>query len=459
MERKFWVVLIVAFSILALSTTASAVDVKFSGSYYAAGMYEDNHGLLENDQQSTAFYFQRLRVQTVFEIDKGLTLTTRFDALEKVWGDTNWNGTRSNVSGRPHTGGSSKTLEQENIEFENAYLTYQSPIGTFLVGYLPHDTQWGTIWGTSERAESMIWWRYPIGKFSVGIKIIKGTEKSKTAFNDPSYEDADKNVYSGTIRYKGDDFETGLKWTYLDKKDTKPAPTSFKVQNHLVTPYFLWRAGNFKLETELEYLFGDAQDFEDGRKDTDIKTLSWYVNAEMTEGPFYFGATAAYSSGDDPDTSKVEGASVGMYSCWGGLDYDPALILWNEDRNVWIGPLQGNGSAKTAVGSGVINAYLFLGYVGYHPTSDWDLKATLLYATADEKPTLDGKPSSLSNPKFVDDEYGYEFDITATYKITNNLSYMAGAGYLWTGDYFKGTDKHAEVDDDYMLTHKLTLTF
>ncbi len=35
-------------------------------------------------------------------------------------------------------------------------------------------------------------------------------------------------------------------------------------------------------------------------------------------------------------------------------------------------------------------------------------------------------------------DYGYEVDLTATYKITNNLSYMLGAGYLFTGEYYKG---------------------
>ena len=36
--------------------------------------------------------------------------------------------------------------------------------------------------------------------------------------------------------------------------------------------------------------------------------------------------------------------------------------------------------------------------------------------------------------------YGTEIDLTGTYKITDNLSYMLGVGYLFTGDYFKGYD-------------------
>ena len=38
----------------------------------------------------------------------------------------------------------------------------------------------------------------------------------------------------------------------------------------------------------------------------------------------------------------------------------------------------------------------------------------------------------------VEKDYGWELDVTATYAITNNLSYMLGVGYLWTGDYYQG---------------------
>jgi hypothetical protein len=55
--------------------------------------------------------------------------------------------------------------------------------------------------------------------------------------------------------------------------------------------------------------------------------------------------------------------------------------------------------------------------------------------------------------------YGTEVDLVATYKITNNLSYLLGFGYLFTGDYFKGYDPDASVRDNYILVNKLTLTF
>ena len=43
--KRFWLVLLSLGLIAAFSTTVFAVDVKFSGEYYAAGMYLDRTSL------------------------------------------------------------------------------------------------------------------------------------------------------------------------------------------------------------------------------------------------------------------------------------------------------------------------------------------------------------------------------------------------------------------------------
>jgi hypothetical protein len=61
---------------------------------------------------------------------------------------------------------------------------------------------------------------------------------------------------------------------------------------------------------------------------------------------------------------------------------------------------------------------------------------------------------------FLSDKIGSEADITASYKIYDNLSYMVGFGYLWAGDAFKGTAaQDLETGNDWLLMHRLTLTF
>jgi len=89
---------------------------------------------------------------------------------------------------------------------------------------------------------------------------------------------------------------------------------------------------------------------------------------------------------------------------------------------------------------------LFKVYGGWNVTPKFTVEAAYGMAWADD--TVRG----------VDDSYGSEFDIFATYKIYNNLSYMVGFGYWWVGDYFKGT-VDGEIEDSYLLMHKLTLAF
>ena len=163
---------------------------------------------------------------------------------------------------------------------------------------------------------------------------------------------------------------------------------------------------------------------------------------------------------DGQPTATSQGASTNLdqlfapfwEACWGGVDLRQTLILWNDDVTNWVGNVWGQGP-------GVKNAFFYQVYGGYK----WDkfnFFASLAYAKADE--AWGGAYGAYY--ELADDDYGWELDVTATYSITNNLKYMVGAGYLWTGDYFKfkpkhGTGSYHDTDDIYLITNKLTLTF
>ena len=84
------------------------------------------------------------------------------------------------------------------------------------------------------------------------------------------------------------------------------------------------------------------------------------------------------------------------------------------------------------------------------------LKATLSIAEAHEDTYgIAGTEST----KYVSKDYGTEFDVTASYKIYDNLTYTVGAGYLWAGDYYKGSVSTNKVGDTYLLMNKLQVTF
>jgi hypothetical protein len=104
--------------------------------------------------------------------------------------------------------------------------------------------------------------------------------------------------------------------------------------------------------------------------------------------------------------------------------------------------LNGGGGTET-------NLMMFKPYVGWKINPQLELVAQYAWLKADEKPN-----------GFESDDYGNEFDIYATYKLYNNLSYTVGFGYFWTGDYFKGTAAAAtNLDDTFLVMNALNFAF
>jgi len=131
------------------------------------------------------------------------------------------------------------------------------------------------------------------------------------------------------------------------------------------------------------------------------------------------------------------------------------LIMFNYyDAANWVGAITGYDSSS--ISGPMSNAWFGQGRIGVKPTPQLDAMLSVSYATADKKPD----PSKLGHA-YANGTYGTEIDLTGTYKITNNLSYMLGVGYLFTGDYYKGYNisNTNEVNDDFILINKLTLTF
>lgn len=97
-----------------VSIPAGAMDMSISGSYYVAGFYDDNGDLMTTESgtegSSSAWYNQRLRVQTVFKVDPAIKLITRFDAMEGYW-DTPGGPTEASAGN-----------DEDNIDFDRAYI-------------------------------------------------------------------------------------------------------------------------------------------------------------------------------------------------------------------------------------------------------------------------------------------------------------------------------------------------
>jgi hypothetical protein len=444
--KRLWLVLLSLGLIMAFGASAYAVDVKVSGSYYAAGLYLNRIALNENtssnEGQSTAFYFQRLRVQTDLVVAPGLTMVTRFDALERVYGAN-----RTTPGTTAQTNSAGTVAENENIAFDYAYVKYETPIGTFLAGAMPGGT-FGTVFNDSEEPRYRIKYASPdYSGFSWTATIEKNKDNDYSAVNQTSTNtDADMDTYYLTGVYKAKNWATGLLYGYqIDNSNTANtvivAANRYKATKHVFNPFFTAAFGPVKLQGEIKYEVGERDYESEAISDQDIDGFAGMLDAVATFGPVYVGGTFAYAKGDVDSNDKVTGTVTG------GMDWSPTLIMWNEDRARWVGNIRSSAAIDGFDSAGFANAYLYQLRVGIKPVEKLDICLSGSYAQRDK--TLDN----------YDNELGYEFDLTGTYKITNNLSYMLGAGYLITGDYFKGANQTSEVENDYMIINKLTLTF
>jgi len=438
--RKYIFVLLLSGLLMVLSTAAFAVDVKFSGEFYAGGVYLDRTTLKKDtstDGPATAFYFQRLRMRTNFTVATGLTLITRFDAMERVWGAT-----RSNPGTTQAVDSAGTRAENENMAWDWSYINYKSPVGVFDVGYMNYGST-GTIFGNNVATQPRIKYSYAIGPATINAAISKIKDNSYTAANSAvTAADADNDVYHLEGVFKWKEGRAGLNVNYYRSAENRTA-SNYKATYFLITPYASAKVGPVALQAEFNYATGKTREYDNGTADIKMENITGWLDATATFGPVYFGGTFAYVSGDDPNTTdKQEGGTIN-----GGRDWNPCLILFNYyDRTYWIGALAGNGGSTNS--GPMTNAFFYQGRVGVRPTAKMDITASISYANADKKPA-----------GYASDTYGYEIDVTGTYKLTDNLSYLLGVGYLLTGDYFKGTSATSSVGNDYMVVNKLTLTF
>lgn len=448
--KKFCVALLAAAMVAGSALCASAMDVKFSGSYYVQGNYANNWAVGDKDTYgSAADYGQRLRVQTDFKVAEGLTLTTRFDALEGVWGQsfTGSNGYGA-VSYNRNTG---TNVDENNISFDRAYVTFAVPFGKFIVGRAA-SSNWGTIFGNNDYDSDQIRYIGNFGPVEVGATIEKLAESYNTTLNsNPTDKDGDNYHLYGI--YKWGKGQAGLKAMYgrnaTDVAYGTLAALPYIDTTLIMQPFAQATFGPVFVEAEINWVAWGKRDADaPGVLDRDYDNgFNAYLHAKMDMGPAYFGGVYAYVSGQDPAETAANGGDI-TAGPGGGRIWNPTLILWNEYSNRWLGGLGGANGTATETTDSMSNAHLFHIYAGVKPMAKLDVKASVSYAMADQ----------LAAGQ--DDKLGTEIDLTAAYKIYDNLTYTIGGGYLFAGDFFKGTAAtNGPTDDTYLLMHRLDLTF
>lgn len=283
-----------------------------------------------------------------------------------------------------------------------------------------------------------------MGKFTLLAAIVKVIDNSFTATNPASTQtDGDFDEYGIAGFYTGKNWEAGLLYIYYNNASTRTTSNlpnvSFKNRFHTLQPYAKAVFGPVAVQAELNYYFGKNEYDAPGSTNADISSLAGFIDVLGTFGRFYVGGIFAYVQGQGDDPTKINNVATG------GRDWKPTLILWNDDYSYWI-----DGSA-TAINKNneMTNGYLYQLKGGIRPTDKLDIGMAVAFAQADR--------NTVANQ--ISRDYGWEIDVTGTYKLTNNLSYMLGVGYLLPGDAYKGANSGAELTNTYLVINKLTFTF
>jgi hypothetical protein len=467
--RKFWIVLLAMAFVAGFAMSASAADVKFSGSYYLAGTYADNNSLGDKTLATAqASYYQRLRVQTEFKVAEGLSLVTRFDALEKKWGDNltgvGWRPSNSYDVTNRSSQGAANYKAQENIEFERAYLDFTTKIGRFHIGY-QNFVAWGTMFLDTHITRPGIKYFVPVGPLTVIAAVEKLVDMNTGA---GVQADRDGDIYDLAAVYKFGAGEAGLLYQFNNSRISRSQTdaNSYTTKLHAIAPYAKMKFGPVYVEAEAIYGTGDLRKFDTAvGQNLSAEAMALYLHGKADIGPAYVGGQFIYIRGDDPTTTdKIEGSLAAMLLA--GDAFNPCLILWSGEYTTWVNNLTGNAlGTNQFTGKGnrvdtyMDNVWFYQVYAGFKPVAKADIMMSLTYAYADKKPTLTGAAPAVGNEQFLNDSYGTEIDLVAKYKLFDNLEYMLGASYLFTGDYFKGVNNAFKTDNNYLLMHKLTLSF
>ena len=218
--KKRILAVVLFFVVVGFSLSAMALEADFSGEFYVEGILNTSENMLESDRTSD-YRQMRLRMKTDLKISDKLSLTTRFDALEKILSSKDSAFTNDSDGTR-----FDEDVDDDNIDFDRAYLSYISPIGLFMVGRMEGVT-WGTSFCDDESDTDRIKYILPIpmgdGKLYIGAVAEKVTENDKGT----EYGDLDNDKYYIGLTYKTSNYAAGLLTAFYNFKQFQDPGQAF----------------------------------------------------------------------------------------------------------------------------------------------------------------------------------------------------------------------------------------
>jgi hypothetical protein len=431
-----------------LASTAAAVEFKMSGKYYVEGYHLSdaatggtgaplvaNKGVdlqegAGDNNTSDSWYQHTFEIKPTMKVNDKISMfgTIRL-ADETVWG----NQADGDVV--------STSANNNDVYVHHLYMDYASEIGKIRIGRTPAGGYGTTFLDTDSRQNRIMWWPSFIPKpWSVLLYTGKVTEGDLLATDEGTANDSDH--YEARLNFKNESLDAGIAYS-MTNDNTYITGAAVKAEKELYKGYAQYKMDNFFVNAEVGYYTGDQT----ATVDYDSLGAMLQVGAKfdaLTVSGMYFYAEGDDNTADSDNNSFLSGVgAVGT-----GTEFEPLYILTGRTAGLLNRDQASSAYAADMTNSGV---HAFILAADYTVSDRLALHGAIAYAQADKE----NKATYLDR----DDEYGFEYNVGAAYKLLDNLTYEAHFGYLDTGDYFKSTTATDDTENVYILSHHLTMTF
>lgn len=406
--------------VMGVAATASALDLSVTGHYSMLGVAlseaDATSGGVQLLESATAagntWMEHDMRIYPTLKVNDNITMKADIRLLNDEMFDDTQDGTHE-------------------ITANKIYMIYKSPIGTWTMGKTAAGA-WGSPFLNNATTGNRIIYQPDLGDSPFSMKLIhqRNNEADGGAGSMNSTAEQDQNQYYAHVGYKTD--AVNLTALYIRTRYGANDTDKDDIFAQAVLPL-----GPANIVTEIHHGFGDTPGSNAVSRDTWGGML--LVTGKIAEN-VNAGAIGFYASGQDANSTDDENE---MGAAGLGADFEPLYIMTGDN----MGILNGSGGANAVATNALIqeSGVKAIGaFADFTASPKLTLHAAVGTGWADE--TAAGQ----------DDEYGWEFDLGASYKLLDNLTYDLHFGYWAIGDYVKPL---GEPNDVSLVTHSLTMTF
>ncbi|MBU0909185.1 MAG: hypothetical protein KKA54_12835 [Proteobacteria bacterium] len=465
--------------VVGVAGTASALDFSMSGQYIIEGYmlnnadgaskYDlNNNGLNDvtglattardaglnpyDDEAGTdSAWLHTFIIKPKLQVNDKITMFSelRF-ARYNVWGTDNDGGAANNSDLYAN--------DQNNIDVYTLYMEYMSPVGKIRAGRCIVPPWGGDFLSTYSHADRLMWWPSFVAD---PFELLVFTQKTQENDWYGAEDDADNDVYEIDLTYKTDNLLLLGGYDFYNYKSASDnnGISNFDRQQHQLRAYGVGKIANFTIEGEWGWRFGDFADYDTEiagvQEDIDVDTMALMLDGSGQFDKLDVGLMYFWAEGQDDDIlTHVDGdVTAAMQVLEDGLgdDFNPLYILTGDLTGMLNSDVFNADPNMTTSG---VNAIVL--HSDFQVSDQLSLHGALGYAWADTTDVIEAGYGVS-----IDDEYGWEIDLGAKYKLLDNLTYEVRAAYFNTGDFIDdiATVAGQDSDDLYLLSHHLTMTF